>query len=366
MRRFTRVGGSHFFKSNTIMTHPTNIPVLRMPLRPDLRVTAAAQATHPYHQFLVRNEMPLSDHYLMTMDFRTVTSDQGDLSLQPRLPDEKWRYPADEIVTMACFNMLKRTNGRNSGFKDHNELAVKGTQSVDPYDARVAILAERLGALIQSRPTTKILLLQEAPVGEDVEKFKQQLQKYVPEGFKVGIKGSRWGVMIVVDENVFPHLLHDSKVSIAHTGPLKDRCISVDLDELSTRIDVLHAPHDHPHEAYETIIRNSQDFICREGLMKKPNFTLITVGDFNVGSEDIEHIPERAIHDIVPRAKENPLRGNCLIGTSLEGHLKQNGMTMSVDHFMTLCIHNDFPDELKRCIMAYKDKMPDQTLIPGT
>lgn len=265
--------------------------------------------------------VPLSDHNLFLVNL-AIEQDKDHKVLVPAFSCQD-----PQMITIAVLNMMMQGKVRKGAF--NNAFAL--IENKEQYYARVELIIKILAELINNNPKIKMILLQEAPIGDGFYFMEECLKKYLPSHFELSLTGTEWGIMMIVDKKTFPNALEH--LTVTKEGKMRDRLATIYLPELQASISTLHAPHGEPEVANELIIQNMSSFIEHAINQGYRTCTHFTFGDWNMNENAIKDIPVYALESVLPEGRfDVPLQCDSLISSSPQGHLDARGIRLDVDH----------------------------------
>lgn len=322
-----------------------------IPAKPDLRVLRPPEEDESH--FKVKNpSVPITDHRPFYVDL-AVLEENGKKYLIPQTSADRY-LPSVRIVVL---NMMMQGKQRREGYNN----AFKLVETKEEYRIRVELLIKRIANLIETQGNIDMLLLQEAPIGEDVDFVKECFDIYLPKDFKADLSSTNWGLMMVVNKNKFPDLMSTAVVS--QEGTMKDRLLTATLPEFHTTISTPHIPHGNNSEvALKVIKKHFAAEVLRNIEGNNIRHTQIYAGDWN-GSQRITDIPRAVLDSVVsPENKDVKFECNTICFSSEGGHKDGSGKDITADHGMVIGV--DFLAEAS-LTAAQKAIIADAMLKPA-
>lgn len=301
------------------------------------------------HFSVANPNIPVTDHNLFYFECSILEKDDKK-GITPKTSANR-NLPS---MRYAVVNMMMQGKQRREGYNNAFALVETSTQ----YRHRIELLIKRLATLIKDQGNIDMLLLQEAPIKEEIKFVRECFKKYLPEEFEVNLSGTDWGVMTVINKQKYPDL--EISVDILKSTQISDRLIRLFFSKLNTYIYVLHLPHGNSSEESIKIIAKIFAAGLLESLEKgQVRHTQIFAGDWN-GSKNITNIPQIVLDTAIPT--ENKKVGfscNTVCLSSKEGHKDAEGQDLTVDHALT--IELDFGNE--HSMQAARKNVQDSEIV---
>lgn len=198
-------------------------------------------------------------------------------------------------------------------------------------------------------PNIAMICLQEAPIGEQLELFKQFITDNFPSEWKLTRKevicdSTPWGVFTLINLNKLKLIEVNLNHDLTQGNPFRDadiRCRTFMVQHVGlhpTKFTNLHLPHRGSEEAFKAYMKRVIAELVQHGLNDK-TFEHQLLGDWNLEPHQmIEWIKEMVDSEKqkMPKGLEFPFNFSVKCVSSKDGHLKQEGYTLTVDHLLSL------------------------------
>lgn len=271
--------------------------------------------------------------------------------------------PSDSILEKkrVIWNVMMRARSATPGGRSAN-TAFGHTETREEYMQRLQRILEDLKQVLLDNPDIAIIGLQEAPIKEDLAYFKAYVNEHFPEDWKLDspnvlLDSTPWGVLTIINTQ---HLSTQNQSSLylvqddalTENIPIQDigiRCRTFSMRKKESSIEGkttelekitnLHLPHAKTEEAFIAYMTNVVHEVFEKGLNKEC-FNHSLVGDWNIQTERLKELLDDIIETEKAKLaqKELPIALSATLVPSPEGHLKQSGEKLSVDHQLTLTV----------------------------
>ncbi|OGV28313.1 MAG: hypothetical protein A3F18_03215 [Legionellales bacterium RIFCSPHIGHO2_12_FULL_37_14] len=301
---------------------------------------------------------PITDHNLWT--YHCVIKRVGtEVYLVPR-DSTNSHLPHVNIVVV---NMMMQGKERRGGFNNGLMIVEDHVQYLARIECEVKRLAEEY-----NKGKIDILLMQEAPVGEDIELVRAWFAKYLREDIQLELEGTDWGIMVAVNKNKFPNVMKN--INITQEGVMKDRAATIEIPELNTTLITVHVPHGDSKskaavEAKKIIAQKMSNGLGKNIAAGKACSSLGVLGDWN-GTEGVAQLASEVVNNLIPPETEAEFACEIAVATSHEGHMDKDKGLVTVDHGVMTCLH--FKDEasLRAAVRAVSRQEDPMKRILGT
>lgn len=315
-----------------------------MPCRPDITKSpsSSCEVLCEERSRIKEYSKPVSDHLLYLVSFAIETVNNKHVMVARTTANRG--LPG---IKVAVLNMMMQGRKRAVGYNNAFEIEENSQQ----YRARVRIIVARLADQIKKHPDIDLILLQEAPIDENMAFIVDCFKRYLPNEFEANISGTPWGIMVVANEKKFPGI--SENLEVTSNGPMKDRFLTIRLPHLNTELSTLHAPHATPEHAIDEVKINMRKFIRDCLLTEKEAFSHFCIGDFNNCASVIQSAPREVYDDIF--SHQMAVRCDVMVGSSMNGHQDSSGKKLTVDHLLGATFRIDDRQSLYQAIDRVKE-----------
>jgi exonuclease III len=261
-------------------------------------------------------------------------------SFSPLSSDHKmYTEPKTKGITWNL--MMQAKSSQREGQAPRSNTAFGHTENQTQYQDRIKENVLKLSEELHNNPDTPYIVFQEAPIGDNYEYFKTELEKNMPKNWcleHVYMDNTNWGVVTFINKKKMD-CKQIERLDLTEGIPVNQldiRCRTFKLTKNDASVLFLtniHLPHDSPEAACKGIIRNviwSQ--MITPGAKKGEH---IIVGDWNIEPTKLDELTKEVVAEIQRDEhcfdKNHPVHLDLSLFSSPEGHLKANGSTLSVD-----------------------------------
>jgi exonuclease III len=218
-------------------------------------------------------------------------------------------------------------------------------ESPAAYRKRYTAMLDKVKEIVDNNPDIGILVFQEAPVGEEMAHMTDYINTHFSEEWQTSFKdGTRWGVFSIISNqrlNTTEPTLDETLTAGIDIKDIDIRCRTFSMctsDGNLVKFTNLHLPHGDPITAFKAFMTNVVKEIIQKGSLDKP-FTHNLVGDYNIEATKLDALIKEIIKEEMKLAPEGtvfPFHLHTELHSSHEGHLKKEGIKLSVDNLLIL------------------------------